>query len=47
MIIGETKIGPNWEISIPLEMLRDLNIKEGDEIILIRENNEIILRKLT
>ena len=42
-----TKIGPNWEVSIPLKMLKDLNIKERDKIIVTRENDEIILKKFT
>jgi AbrB family looped-hinge helix DNA binding protein len=45
-IVGETKIGSNWEISIPLEALKELNMNEGDELIMIKRDDEIIIRKL-
>lgn len=41
-----TTIEPNWEVSIPPEMLNNLDIKEGDDILMIRKGNEISLRKL-
>jgi len=47
MITETTTIGPNWEVLISLEMRKGLNIKEGDKIIMVRENDEIILRKFT
>jgi AbrB family looped-hinge helix DNA binding protein len=44
-MIKEITIGPKWEITIPPEMLESLNMKEGDEILIIRRDNEIILEK--
>ena len=46
IMMEEITISPNWEISIPIKMCKSLNIKEGDEILIIRKDDEIILKKL-
>ena len=43
MIIDTTKMSSRGQVVIPLDMRED--IKEGDKLIVIRKNNEIILRK--
>jgi len=43
MIIDTTKMSSRGQVVIPLEMRQD--IAEGDKLIVIRKDNEIILRK--
>ena len=43
MIIDTTKMSSRGQIVIPLEMRKD--IKEGDKLIVIRKDDEIILKK--
>jgi len=43
MIIDTTKMSSRGQVVIPLDMRED--IKEGDKLIIIRKNNEIILKK--
>ena len=43
MIIDTTKMSSRGHVVIPLDMRED--IKEGDRLIVIRKNNEIILKK--
>ncbi len=43
MIIDTTKMSSRGQVVIPLDMRGD--IKEGDKLIVIRKNNEIILKK--
>ena len=43
MIIDTTKMSSRGQVVIPLDMRKD--IKEGDKLIVIRKNNEIILKK--
>jgi AbrB family looped-hinge helix DNA binding protein len=43
MQIDTTKMSSRGQIVIPLEMRKD--IKEGDKLIVIRKNDEIILKK--
>jgi len=43
MIIDTTKMSSRGQVVIPLDMRED--IKEGDKLIVIRKNNEIILKK--
>ena len=43
MIIDTTKMSSRGQVVIPLDMRQD--IKEGDRLIVIRKNNEIILKK--
>ena len=43
MIIDTTKMSSRGQVVIPLDMRGD--IKEGDKLIVIRKDNEIILKK--
>lgn len=43
MQIDITRISSRGQVVIPLEMRRDLH--EGDKLIIIRKNDEIILKK--
>ena len=43
MQIDTTKMSSRGQIVIPLDMRKD--IKEGDKLIVIRKNDEIIIRK--
>ena len=43
MIIDTTKMSSRGQIVIPLDMRKD--IKEGDKLIIIRKDDEIILKK--
>ncbi len=43
MKIDTTKMSSRGQIVIPIEMRRD--IKEGDKLIIIRKDDEIILKK--
>ena len=43
MIIDTTKMSSRGQVVIPLDMRGD--IKEGDRLIVIRKDNEIILKK--
>ncbi len=43
MIIETTKMSSRGQVVIPLEMRKD--IKEGDKLIVIKRDNEIILKK--
>lgn len=43
MIIDTTKMSSRGQVVIPLDMRED--IKEGDKLIVIRKDNEIILKK--
>ena len=43
MQIDTTKMSSRGQVVIPLDMRKD--IKEGDKLIVIRKNNEIILKK--
>lgn len=43
MLIDTTKISSRGQIVIPLDMRKDLN--EGDKLIIIRNGDEIILKK--
>ena len=43
MIIDTTKMSSRGQVVIPLDMRKD--IKEGDKLIIIRKDNEIILKK--
>ena len=43
MIIDTTKMSSRGQVVIPLDMRE--GIKEGDKLIVIRRNNEIILKK--
>jgi len=43
MQIDTTKMSSRGQVVIPLEMRKD--IKEGDKLIVIRKNDEIILKK--
>ena len=43
MMIDTTKMSSRGQVVIPLDMRED--IKEGDKLIVIRKDNEIILKK--
>jgi AbrB family looped-hinge helix DNA binding protein len=43
MIIDTTKMSSRGQVVIPLDMRKDIN--EGDRLIVIRRNDEIVLRK--
>ncbi len=43
MIIDTTKMSSRGQVVIPLDMREDIN--EGDKLIIIRKDNEIILKK--
>jgi AbrB family looped-hinge helix DNA binding protein len=43
MQIDTTKMSSRGQIVIPLDMRRDIN--EGDKLIIIRNNDEIIIKK--
>jgi AbrB family looped-hinge helix DNA binding protein len=43
MIIDTTKMSSRGQIVIPLEMRRE--IKEGDKLIIVQKDDEIILKK--
>jgi AbrB family looped-hinge helix DNA binding protein len=43
MIIDTTKMSSRGQVVIPLDMRRDIN--EGDRLIVIRKDEEIILKK--
>ncbi len=43
MIIDTTKMSSKGQVVIPLDMRKD--IQEGDRLIIIRKNDEIILKK--
>ncbi len=43
MLIDTTKMSSRGQVVIPLDMRED--IKEGDKLIVIRRDNEIILKK--
>jgi len=43
MIIDTTKMSSRGQVVIPLDMRKD--IKEGDKLIVIRKENEIILKR--
>ena len=43
MQIDTTKMSSRGQVVIPLDMRKD--IKEGDKLIVIRKNNEIIIKK--
>lgn len=45
MIINTTKMSSRGQIVIPLDLRK--GIKEGDRLILIREGDEIIMKKTT
>lgn len=39
------KVSQKGQIAIPSEMQRDLGIKKGDELVLIRKGDKIVLEK--
>ena len=43
MIIDTTKMSSRGQVVIPLDMRKDIN--EGDKLIVIRKDDEIILKK--
>ncbi len=43
--IKTVKVSQKGQIAIPSEMQRDLGIKKGDELVLIRKGNKILLEK--
>ena len=43
MIIDTTKMSSRGQIVIPIEMRKDIN--EGEKLIIIKKDNEIILKK--
>ena len=43
MMIDTTKMSSRGQVVIPLDMRKD--IKEGDKLIVIRKNDEIVLKK--
>ncbi|MBI2044816.1 AbrB/MazE/SpoVT family DNA-binding domain-containing protein [Candidatus Pacearchaeota archaeon] len=43
MIIGTTKMSSRGQVVLPLDIRKD--IKEGDRLIVIRRDDEIILKK--
>jgi AbrB family looped-hinge helix DNA binding protein len=43
MIVATTKMSSRGQVVIPLDMRKDL--KEGDKLILIQKDDEIILKK--
>ncbi len=43
MTIGTTKMSSRGQVVIPLDMRED--IKEGDKLVVIRKDDEIILKK--
>ena len=43
MIIQTTKMSSRGQVVIPLELRKDIN--EGDRLIIIKKNDEIILKK--
>ncbi len=43
MLIDTTKMSSRGQVVIPLDMRKDIN--EGDKLIVIRKNDEIILKK--
>jgi AbrB family looped-hinge helix DNA binding protein len=45
MIIDTTKMSSRGQVVIPLDMRKD--IKEGDKLIVIRKENEIIMTSST
>ena len=41
----KAKIGQKWEVVIPKVILDKVGITPGDEIIMVRKGNELIVRK--
>jgi AbrB family looped-hinge helix DNA binding protein len=41
----KVKVSDKGQISIPIEMQREMGIKKGDELLLIRKGRKIILEK--
>jgi len=45
MIIDITKMSSKGQVVIPWDLRKDFNLKEGDKLIIIRKDDEIILKK--
>lgn len=45
MIIDTTKMSSKGQVVIPLDLRKDLNLREGDKLIVIKKDDEIILKK--
>jgi antitoxin PrlF len=43
-IIQISKITSNRQVTIPVEIMKRLNVKAGDKILWIEHNNNIIIR---
>lgn len=44
-MVETTKVTSKRQITIPVKLFKELGLKEGDELILRIENNQIILQK--
>ncbi len=45
MIIDTTKMSSRGQVVIPWDLRKDLNLREGDKLIVIKKDDEIILKK--
>ena len=46
-MFGMSRVTPKGQVTIPIEMRRQLGIKEGDRIVFISKGNSIILANAT
>jgi len=44
-IIGEAKVSKKFQITLPKAVRLFLNIKEGDKIVFVVENNKLFVKK--
>lgn len=45
MTFKKVKVSDKGQISIPMDVQRDIGIKKGDELLLIRKGRKIVLEK--
>jgi AbrB family looped-hinge helix DNA binding protein len=45
LVFKKVKVSDKGQISIPIEVQREMGIKKGDELLLIRKGRKIILEK--
>jgi AbrB family looped-hinge helix DNA binding protein len=44
-IIQISKVTSNRQITIPVEVMKKLKVKEGDKVIWIEKNGDVVIRK--
>jgi AbrB family looped-hinge helix DNA binding protein len=44
-ILGSSKIGARGQITIPKRAREEFNLKSGDVLVFLKENNKLVIRK--